>query len=45
MKLVPRVCIKCGKPKGTMAFRYTENGVTKRDYFHLKCFAKIKPTK
>ncbi|BCB22269.1 hypothetical protein OCUBac02_51630 (plasmid) [Bosea sp. ANAM02] len=33
-----RVCAKCGKPKGTTAFRYDVNGEWKRDHFHPKCF-------
>lgn len=40
MKFVERVCERCQKPKGTLAYRYRENGETKRGYFHPVCFRK-----
>ena len=36
--MVPRVCHKCGKGKGTMAYAFVERGVRLREYFHPACF-------
>lgn len=37
-KFVARVCQSCGKPRGTMAYRYVEGGQWTRGYFHPACF-------
>lgn len=44
LDVMPRVCAKCGKPFETTAYRYVENGIPKRDYFHSGCFRKFKET-
>jgi hypothetical protein len=42
MTLVPRVCERCSKAKGTMAFRYYQkDGTSHRGYFHLQCFREL----
>ncbi len=41
-KFVARVCARCGKPGGTIAFRFDRNGKAERDYFHPSCFAKVR---
>ncbi len=44
MTFVTRTCAGCGKPGGTVAFRYqrTRNGKLsdQRDYFHPRCMRK-----
>lgn len=42
IKPISRICLICGKDKGTLAFRYYQDKGWKRDYFHPRCFKKFK---